>query len=128
MFQMTHFNAGGKCGGHQSNEKWDHLRLKSLALVHFEQKSVFLSLVKGKASPSISHWAAVRSHCCANSAFVGSWICHTQDKAFFKLQTNVLFKKKSILHWSNELLIYLASCFLSHTHGETTHTLFSSLL
>lgn len=64
-----------------SKEKQDLLWLKILVPLYFEQKFVFLSLARQKASPAISHWAAVRSHCSAISGFADSGIYHSQDEA-----------------------------------------------
>lgn len=82
--------------------------------MHFEQKLVFLSLAKGKASPAISHWAAVRSHCSCVSGFAISRICHSVDKAFFRLTTNNV-KKQSILYLLKKIMACIYSCILCCT-------------
>lgn len=80
-FRILHSVSGVQRRVYLSKEKQDLLWLKILAPLYFEQKFVFLSLARQKASPAISHWAAVRSHCSAISGFADSGIYHSQDEA-----------------------------------------------
>lgn len=89
--------SGVQCRVYLSKEKQDLLWLKILASLYFEQKFVFLSLARQKASPAISHWAAVRSHCSAISGFADSGIYHSQDEAPLYVTGKCTLKRQSIL-------------------------------
>lgn len=57
----------------------DLLQVEFLALLYFKQKSVFSPLVRQKANPAISCWAAV---------WEPPLLYYSRDAAFFTLQQN----------------------------------------